>query len=102
MHGEKVAFGIVAQLILIGASTSELDKYLAFMQTVDLPITFEQLGIPKVTDEEIRSVAKLACAPNETIWNMEIAINEDIVFNAIKGANAAGVDYIKRAGWKKQ
>lgn len=102
MHGEKVAFGVVAQLILNGADSEELDRYIGFMLSVDLPVTFELLGIPNVTDEEIRSVAKLACAPNETIWNMETAINEDIVFNAIKGANAAGVSYIKRTGWKKE
>ena len=72
------------------------------MLSVDLPVTFDLLGIPNVTDEEIRSVAKLATAANETIWNMETAINEDIVFHAIKGANAAGVSYIKRTGWKKE
>lgn len=71
------------------------------MLSVDLPVTFEQLGIPKVTDAEIRAVAKLACAPGETIWNMERAISEEIVYNAIKGANAASVDYIKRTGWQK-
>ncbi|EKM52116.1 uncharacterized protein PHACADRAFT_262596 [Phanerochaete carnosa HHB-10118-sp] len=102
MHGEKVAFGVVAQLILNGADSAELDRYIGFMLSVDLPVTFELLGIPNVTDEEIRSVAKLSCAPNETIWNMEIAINEEIVFNAIKGANAASVSYIKRTGWKKE
>ena len=72
------------------------------MLSVDLPVTFEQLGIAKVTDAELHAVAKLACAPGETIWNMETAISEEIVFNAIKGANAASVSYIKRTGWKKE
>lgn len=102
MHGEKVAFGVVSQLILNGADTAELDRYIGLMLSVDLPVTFEQLGIPNVTDEEIRAVAHLSCAPGETIWNMETAINEDIVFNAIKGANAASVSYIKRTGFKKE
>ena len=97
-----VAFGVVCQLILNGADTQEIDRYIELMLSVDLPVTFELLGIPNVTDEEIRSVARLACAPGETIWNMETAINEDIVFNTIKGANAAAVTYIKRTGWKKQ
>ncbi len=97
-----MAFGIVCQLVLDGADIAELDRYISLMLSVDLPVTFEQLGIPKVTDEEIRSVAKLACAPGETIWNMETAINEDIVYHAIKGANAASVSYIKRTGWTKQ
>ena len=96
-----MAFGIVCQLILDGADTAELDRYIALMLSVDLPVTFQLLGIPNVTDDEIRAVAKLACAPGETIWNMERAINVDIVYHAIKGANAAGVSYIKRSGWKK-
>ncbi|KAI0342630.1 glycerol dehydrogenase [Trametopsis cervina] len=101
MHGEKVAFGVVCQLILNGAPTTELDRYIELMLSVDLPVTFAQLGIPNVTDEELRDVAKLSCAAGETIWNMETAINEVIVFNAIKGANAASESYIKRTGWKK-
>lgn len=92
----------MCQLILNGADTTEIDRYVELMLSVDLPVTFELLGIPSVADEEIRAVAKLSVAPNETIWNMETAINEDIVFNAIKGANAAGVSFIKRTGWKKE
>ncbi|GJE86600.1 glycerol dehydrogenase [Phanerochaete sordida] len=101
MHGEKVAFGIVCQLILDGADTAELERYIDLMLSVDLPITFELLGIPKVTDAELRAVAKAACAPTETIWNMERAINEDIVFHAIKGADTASREFIRRTGWRK-
>ena len=100
LHGEKVAFGTVAQLILNGAPSSELDVFLEFLLSVDLPITFEQLGIPKVTDDELRRVAKLSCAPGETIWNMEALITEDIVFGALKGADAAGREYITRTSKK--
>ncbi|KAI0085876.1 glycerol dehydrogenase [Irpex rosettiformis] len=101
MHGEKVAFGVVAQLILANAPTAELDRYISLMLSVDLPVTFAQLGIPNVTDEELRAVAKLSVAEGETIWNMEGAISEDIVFHALKGANAASEDYLRRSGWKK-
>ncbi|KAJ3522734.1 hypothetical protein NM688_g8833 [Phlebia brevispora] len=107
MHGEKVAphavaFGIVCQLILDNAPTEELDRYIALMLSVDLSVTFAQLGIPNVTDDELRAVAKRACAPGETIWSLERLISEEIVFDAIKGANTASLDYIKRSGWKKQ
>ena len=97
-----VAFGIVCQLILDGADTTELDRYIEFMLSVNLPVTFEQLGIHDVSDEQLRAVAKLACSPMETIWNLERAIDEDIVFHALKGANAASESYIKRSGWRKE
>ncbi|KAI0771108.1 glycerol dehydrogenase [Trametes elegans] len=101
LHGEKVAFGTICQLVLDGVPTSELDRYIEFMLSVDLPVNFEQLGIPNVKDEELRHVAELACAPGETIWNLDRVINVDIVFGAIKAADAAGRDYVRRTGWKK-
>lgn len=97
-----VAFGIVAQLILDNQPTSEIDRYIELMLSVDLPVTFALLGIPKVTDAQLRQVATNACAPEETIWNMDRVINVDIVFYALKGADAAGRSYIQRTGWKKQ
>ena len=71
------------------------------MLSVDLPVTFELLGIPEVKDDELRRVAELACAPGETIWNLDRVIDTEIVFGAIKAADAAGRDYIRRSGWKK-
>lgn len=73
------------------------------MLSVDLPVTFELLGIPKVTDGELRAVAKLACSPGETIWSMDIgdSITEEKVFHAIKAADAASREYIRRTNWLK-
>ncbi|KAI0632528.1 glycerol dehydrogenase [Trametes polyzona] len=96
-----VAFGTICQLVLDGSPTSELDRYIELLLSVDLPVTFELLGIPNVKDEELRRVAELACAEGETIWNLDRVINVDFVFGAIKAADAAGRDYIKRTGWKK-
>ncbi|RPD62851.1 glycerol dehydrogenase [Lentinus tigrinus ALCF2SS1-6] len=101
LHGEKVAFGTICQLVLDGVETSELDRYIEFMLSVDLPVNFEQLGISHVTDEKLREVAELACAEGETIWNLDRVINVDFVFGAIKAADAAGRDYIQRTGWRK-
>ncbi|KAI0078654.1 glycerol dehydrogenase [Panus rudis PR-1116 ss-1] len=100
LHGEKVAFGIVAQLVLSNSPPEELEKYLTFLLSVDLPITFEQLGIPNVTDEQIRAVAKLATVETETVWWVDSVINEDLVFGAIKAADAIGREFVKKTGYK--
>ena len=68
------------------------------MLSVNLPVTFAQLGIPNVTDEELRAAARLNVAEGETIWNMGSAISGDIVFGALRGADAAREDYIRRLG----
>ncbi|TFY50183.1 hypothetical protein EVG20_g11671 [Dentipellis fragilis] len=91
-----VAFGIIGQLILDGAPTSELDRYIGLMHSVDLPVTFADLGIPDISDDDIRLVAKAACAPMAMIWSMDSLVSEEIVFHAIKGADAAGRDYLAR------
>ncbi|TFY66759.1 hypothetical protein EVG20_g4328 [Dentipellis fragilis] len=88
-------------LILDGAPTAALDRYLELLHSVGLPITLEELGIAGASDADLRRVAGLACAPNETIWNLDRIITEEIVFNAIKGADVAGRDYLKRAGETK-
>ncbi|KAK0421528.1 glycerol dehydrogenase [Armillaria borealis] len=98
MHGEKVNFGTICQLLLSNASMEEMDRYMELMTSVDLPITLAQLGVTSATDEELRHVAELACAPNETIWNLDYVINVDVVFNAIKGADAAGRSFLLKKG----
>ena len=87
--------------MLDGVPTSELDRYIAFLLSVDLPVTFELLGIPDVKDKELRRVAELACAEGETVWMMDRVINVDFVLDAMKAADAAGRDYIRRTGWKR-
>ena len=95
-----VAFGIVCQLVLDGAPAAEVERYLALMLGVGLPVTLAQLGIPGVTDAELRAVAARACAPGETVWNLECAVSEEIVYHAIRGADAVAAGYIRRTGWK--
>lgn len=70
------------------------------MTSVNLPVTLAELGIGQASDEELHRVAKLACAPNETIWNMDRVITPEIVFHAIRGADAVGRDYKARKGLK--
>ncbi len=93
-----VNFGTICQLLLSNASIEEMDRYMELMTSVDLPITLTQLGVMSATDEELRHVAELACAPNETIWNLDYVINVDVVFNAIKGADAAGRNFLLKKG----
>ncbi|KAI5893042.1 Dehydroquinate synthase-like protein [Schizophyllum commune H4-8] len=101
LHGEKVAFGTICQLVLDGAPQDEIDRYLGFLLSVDLPVTFDMMGIPDVTAEELHKVAEIACAPGETIWNMDSVITPDVVFQAILGADIVGREYIDRTGFKQ-
>ena len=92
-HGEKVAFGTIAQLVLENVSEEDLEDIILFCIDVGLPVTFEELGIKGVTDEELRKVAEAACAENDTIHNLPFEVTVDSVVSALKAADAYGRFY---------
>ncbi|GHU83722.1 glycerol dehydrogenase [Spirochaetia bacterium] len=94
-HGEKVAFGVITQLVLENAPKGELHEALDFCVSVGLPITLAQLDIKNPTEQSLMDVATLACAPGDTMGNMPFEVTPLDVYNAILGANAIGSKYKK-------
>lgn len=89
-HGEKVAFGTIAQLVLENSPAEELEEVIEFCMSVGLPITLEDLGVKEIEPKKIMEVAKATCAEGETIYNMPFDIDADKVYAAILGADAIG------------
>ncbi|MFS6938369.1 glycerol dehydrogenase [Neisseria animaloris] len=87
MHGEKVAFGLVAQLVLEGAPTEELEEVIGIIKAVGLPLTLKDLGLKEFKEAEWHEVAKLACAEGETIHNEPFKVTPDMVYDAIVAAD---------------
>jgi glycerol dehydrogenase len=93
MHGEKVAFGLLAQLMLESQPTSVVEDVLAFSNSVGLPITFAEVGIANPSDELLQSIARRATAPGETIHNEPMPVTPQMLMEALRSANAAGVAF---------
>ena len=89
-HGEKVAFGTIAQLVLENIPADELEEIIGFCIEVGLPVTLKGLGLTEVTDEKIMAVAEAACAENDTLHNMPFEVTAKSVAAAIKAADAYG------------
>ena len=87
-HGEKVAFGTLTQLVLENAE--ELYEVLDFCVEVGLPVTFAQLGVEDASWERVLEVAKLACAPTDTLGNMPFEVTPETVASAMLAADAYG------------
>ena len=90
MHGEKVAFGLITQLILEKVSEDELNKILDFNISVGLPVCLSDLGIETVIEDEIKKVAEAACVKTQSTKNMPFPVSEDDVFKAILLADKKG------------
>lgn len=89
-HGEKVAFGTIAQLVLEDVQAEELQDIIEFCIELGLPVTLQQLGVKEVTREKIMSVAIAACAENDTLHNMPFEVTPEKVCDAILAADAYG------------
>jgi glycerol dehydrogenase len=89
MHGEKVAFGVVVQLVLEHAESAEIDRILGYLRAVGLPTCLRQLGV-EPTPENVRVIAEAAARPIETIHKMPFPVTERDVVAAIMVADAIG------------
>ncbi len=92
-HGEKVAFGVLTQLVLENADLSELEEVIHFCMSVGLPTTLAEMGIQEINQEKIMKVATLACAEGETIHNTVGGVTPEAVYAAILAADAMGKYY---------
>ncbi|MCD4680144.1 MAG: glycerol dehydrogenase [Bacteroidales bacterium] len=89
-HGEKVAIGTLASLILTGKPKDTIDEVFSFCESVGLPTTLCDIGLSEISDEELMKVAEAACAKGETIHNEPIPVVPEMVFSSLKTIDAIG------------
>lgn len=95
LHGEKVAFGLLTQLVLEGQPRSVQCRVLEFANDVGLPITLGDIGLAEMPKEVLEQIAVRATAENDTIHNEPFEVRPDMVADAIMAADATG------QSWKK-
>lgn len=91
-HGEKVAFALLAQLVLENAPREELERVMAFHTHVGLPVTLAGLGIEALTPEELHTVAAIANSDG-SIHQLRVPVDEDNIAAAVLAADAMGRRY---------
>lgn len=90
LHGEKVAFGTLCQLILEKAPAEEFDQVFQFCKAVGLPTKLADLGITEVKEEEIKAAAAAACVKTQSTKNLPFPVSEEDVAAAIYKADEIG------------
>ena len=89
-HGEKVAFGVLAGLQLTDASPDESEAVFSFCEAVGLPTTLADLGMDIASPEKLMTVAKMACAPGQSMSHEAGTTSPEEVFSAMLAADAIG------------
>jgi len=90
LHGEKVAFGTLVQLVLEGRDQSLIDEVLDFCLRVGLPVTLEQLGLNPLSPSLALAIAERALAEGETSHNVAFPLSIEGVAEALFAADALG------------
>lgn len=93
-HGEKVAFGLLVQLVLEKAPREELEPVLDFLRDTGLPMTLAQLGVAQVVPETLRQVAEAAVVPTQSTKNLSPDLTADDVYAAILEADRLGREHL--------
>jgi glycerol dehydrogenase len=99
LHGEKVAFGVLAQLVLEGRPARDFREVQAFCFSVGLPVCLADLNLPDPAPEEIRQVAEAAVAEGETIHATWFPVTAAMVEAALWTADALGTAYRQSRGF---
>jgi glycerol dehydrogenase len=89
-HGEKVAYGLLVQLVLEGQPRTVVEPVLRFSTEVGLPITLAEIGLAELPKEGLHQIAGRATAKGETIHNEPFEVRPDMVADAILAADALG------------
>ena len=102
LHGEKVAFGTLVQLVLEGRPATSVDEVMDFCLAVGLPVCVTDLGVTNLSQEQARRIAEIAVAPGETTHNEPFAVTWMMIRDAIYAADALGRRRKKFASEKMQ
>ncbi|NAP00719.1 iron-containing alcohol dehydrogenase [Halomonas sp. MG34] len=82
-HGEKVAYGTLAHLVLELHPEVEIRKYIDFYQSLGLPTTLKDLQLDNASYEDLVKVGEAATSEADTMGNLSPAITAEDVADAL-------------------
>tara|TARA_Y100001951_G_scaffold102763_1_gene110086 strand:- start:3396 stop:4484 length:1089 start_codon:yes stop_codon:yes gene_type:complete len=83
LHGEKVAIGVLAMLLIHGQQ-EEYERVRDFCTSVRLPTDLSGVGITDLTEDKLARVAERACKPGDIMHNEPVKVTPDMVAEALR------------------
>ena len=97
LHGEKVAFGLLCQLVMENAPKELVDRIARFLLAVDLPVCLADLEI-EASPKNLHIMADHTLNHNPLVHNEPFQVTEGSITQAILMADKLGQAY--KAGWR--
>lgn len=96
LHGEMVAFGALVQMVTEDANHSEIDRLLNVLLAVNLPVTFEGLGLSgPLSQVDLQRIVDATLAHTYT-KNMTPTLTGSRLAHALKRTNDVGSERSKQ------
>ncbi|MCI8991604.1 MAG: glycerol dehydrogenase [Eubacterium sp.] len=92
MHGEKVAFALLCQLILAQEPQETLREVIGLFRKIGLPVTLQELGLKNINRKELELVAKIA-NQDPCTHNLSRRVEEETIISAILLADETGSSF---------
>ena len=96
LHGERVGFGVICQLMFENSPIEEIDTVLKFMTDVGLPVTLKQLGVEPTMDNIMKMADKMVYR-NKTSHTQAGVVNLDSIAACIMAGDAMGTTFLSKA-----
>jgi len=91
MHGEKVGFGVISQLCIEeDLALEEIYEVVDFEIAVGLPVTFADLNLPNITDEQLQTLGDVSAGEGSLAHNLNFGVTPDSVIDAMIAADRLG------------
>lgn len=84
MHGEKVAFTTLVQLVLEDEAEDVLKRYITFFRKLELPTTCEDMGIDSTDEEQLSAIAQQSLVKGDSMQQMPMALSEQDIMDGIR------------------
>ena len=90
IHGEKVAFGLLTQLVLEGRPQADIAEIYRYQKAVGLPITLAEVGVDANSDDQLSRIAIRSCIPGESSHNEPFPVTVSALMSALRAADQLG------------
>lgn len=92
LHGERVGFGVLVQLVFENAQTDELQRIMKYLDSVGLPMTLAELGV-EASKENVEIMTEKMVYHNALAHTQALVVNQQTLGAAILAADAMGRAY---------
>lgn len=90
LHGEKVAFGLLVQLVVEGRDGDEISRVIDFCRSVGLPTNLAGVGLADAPRETIDTIAARTVEPGETAHHEPFAVTAAMIADGVRVADELG------------